>query len=109
MNEQRIRDTIETTGYMGFLRRLTASLLLSMVAGFFAMLVDLDHIVCFIQGIEPWSPETGQYGCRLWHHYLVPVGSVLGCIGIALLAGLYGVLVLHSVRARAKSKQIKKV
>lgn len=67
--------------------------------GVCGVLVDLDHLVCFLIGRGVFDPETTQFGCRLWHSYIIPVSGACLCLGIALGIGSLVVFVQHAIRA----------
>ena len=69
------------------------SLLGGVLAGCVGVLVDADHILCGIaKGIPIWD-VTRLYGCKVWHHLILPVGCCLGGIGVALFVGCLLVMV----------------
>lgn len=47
-----------------------ASFLGGIFFGILSVAIDLDHILCAILGQGIWSPSSGQFGCRLLHHWI---------------------------------------
>lgn len=67
--------------------RATWSLPGGVLAGCIGTLVDVDHLLCGIaKGIPIWQ-VTGLYGCKVWHHLLLPVGLCIGGLAVSLFAG----------------------
>ena len=57
--------------------------------GFVGMAPDIDHLICCWLDVGACNWQTGEFGCRLFHDYILPVSWYIGSIGIALLFGLW--------------------
>ena len=73
-------------------------LLAGLAFGLAGMLVDLDHVICILTGHGVYNPQAGEYGCRLWHSYLLPVSGILCGLSFTLAAGLFYYVVYDAIR-----------
>ena len=67
--------------------------------GLLGVLVDVDHLVCLALGLGTLDPQAGEWGCRLWHSYLLPVGGACLCAAGALGIGLLVYVAYSTARA----------
>jgi len=77
-----------------FLSYTLATLLVGIFHGLVAVLVDVDHIVCALSGHGVWAPSRGLFGCRLYHHLIMPVA--LYCISLGISLGIGWFMGLYS-------------
>lgn len=78
--------------------RPRTTFLVGVYCGCVGVLVDIDHIVCLIAGGGTWNPPAHEYGCRLWHRYLLPTAGCIGGVAIALWIGLFVGLILSTIK-----------
>jgi|WetSurMetagenome_2_1015567.scaffolds.fasta_scaffold1078553_2 hypothetical protein len=90
-----------STLYPKWFGRRESTLLVGLLCGCVGILVDIDHVACVLLGIAPLDPHTGEYGCRLWHSYLLPISIGWISVGLALAAGLFCVMVYNAIRTRS--------
>jgi hypothetical protein len=67
--------------------------------GIVGVLPDVDHIVCWIIGRGVFDPQASDYGCRLWHPYLLYISGYLCWLGFTLGIGLLLYSIQHAIRA----------
>ena len=69
-------------------RRPRTYFLIFGACGFIGEYIDFDHLICIWMGLGTFNPQAGEFGCRLYHHLLIPIIGI--CIGISctLLFGL---------------------
>lgn len=70
--------------------------------GFFGISPDIDHILCIWLDMGTFDPTKGEFGCRLYHAYIIPIvwcciilictsliGLWLGCVGFTIQRCIY--------------------
>lgn len=83
--------------------RRTKALLVVLGYGLLGVCVDLDHVICILLRLGVFDPATNEYGCRLWHPYLLAVSGGLICISGALGIGLLAASLYHAAKSAAQS------
>lgn len=88
----------------GHLSRRAKAFLAVVGYGLLGVCVDLDHVVCIILRRGVFDPATNEYGCRLWHPYLLAVSGGFLCAGGALGAGLLAATLYHAAQSTAATE-----
>jgi len=85
--------------YFNFIGRKQA-LLIGLIFGAVGVLLDFDHVVCALLGLSPFDPQSGSFGCRLFHAIYSDASWYLLCGTIAYLLGWFIYMAYKTIRTR---------